>query len=39
MKRIVLLAAAAGLAYLAWKKAAEDREARALWGEVTDAIR
>ena len=38
MKRLALLVAAAGVAYLAWQRAEDDRRARALWAEVTDSL-
>jgi hypothetical protein len=38
MKRVIWLAAAAGMAYLAWRQAAEVRADRDLWAEVTDPI-
>ena len=38
MKKVVLLAAAAGVAYLAWKQAGEIRDDRQLWAEVTDPV-
>jgi hypothetical protein len=38
MKKVVWLAAAAGVAYLAWKQAAADRADRQLWADVTDPV-
>jgi hypothetical protein len=38
MKRVMLLAAAAGIVYLTWKQAAEIRDDRELWAEVTDPV-
>jgi hypothetical protein len=38
MKKVVLLALAAGVAYFAWKQAAELRDDRELWAEVTDPL-
>ncbi len=38
MKKVVLLAAAAAVAYLAWRQVAELRSDRELWAEVTDPV-
>jgi hypothetical protein len=38
MRKLVWLAAAAGLAYAVWQKAAQDRADRDLWAEVTDPV-
>lgn len=38
MKKLLLLAAAAAVAFAAWQKYAQDRDERDLWAEVTDTF-
>ena len=38
MKKLLLLAAAAAVGYVAWQKYAQDRDERDLWAEVTDSF-
>ncbi len=38
MKKVLLLAAVAGVGYLVWRAIAEQDEARDLWAEVTDTL-